>query len=78
MNLVHESSPPPGNSPRLKFSYEFSFTLSSFWGDRVFDSSPTCLVGCAGSEGFTIFGVLFGPLVPCAYDFSLKASLGEC
>ena len=45
--------------------------------DGVFESSPTCLVGSAGSEGFIIFGVFFGPLVPCAYDLSLRASSGE-
>ena len=33
-------------------------------------------MGSAGSKGFLIFGGFFGPLVPCAYDFSLRASLG--
>ena len=43
-----------GSTLRLRFSCEFSFTLSSFLGDRFFDSSPTFLVVSAGSEGFLI------------------------
>ena len=75
-SLVCGSSP-PGYTPRLSFYCEFSFTLSYFLGDIVFESSTNCLVGREGSEGFLIFGVFFDPLVPCAYDFYLRASLGE-
>ena len=60
---------PPGSTPMLSFSCEFSFTLSYFLGDRVFESSPTCLVGSAGSEDFLTFVFFFGTLVLCAYDF---------
>ena len=63
--------------PKLSFFCKFSFTLSYFWGGGVFESSPTCLVGSAGSESSLILRVLFAPLVPCAYDFSLRASSGE-
>ena len=33
-------------------------------------------MGSAGSEGFLILGGFFGPLVPCLYYLSLRASLG--
>ena len=46
-------------------------------GEAFFESSPTCLVGSAGSEGFLTLGGLFGPLVHCAYDLSLRDSLEE-
>ena len=67
----------PVTTTRLRFSCEFTFTLRSFWGGGVFDYSPTYLVVSAGCEGFIIFVVFFGPLVPYAYDLSLRAFLGE-
>ena len=50
--------------------------MSYFGGGGGFESSPTCLVGNAVSEGFLILGFFFGPLFPCAYYFSLRDSLG--
>ena len=46
----------PVYTPRLRFYFGFSFTLSYFWRDGVFESSPTCIVGSSGSEGFPILG----------------------
>ena len=62
----------PGSTSRLIFSCGFSFNLNYFLGGGVFESSPTCRMGNAESENFLILGGLFGPLVPCAYYFSLR------
>ena len=67
----------PGTLPRLMFCCELSFSLSSFSGDWVFDITVSCLERSAGSEKVLIFGVFFRPLVPFAYYFSIRATLGK-
>ena len=46
----------PGYTPRIRFSCEVSFTLSFFPGDEVSESTPTCIVGSAGSGFFHHLG----------------------
>ena len=68
-----------GSTLRLRFSCEFSFTLSSFSGDRIL-LSPLLLVlwEVQGLSFSNFWGFLcsFGPLFLCAYDLSLRDSLG--
>ena len=67
----------PGTLPRLMFCCELSFSLGYFSGDWGFDLTVSCLVRSAGSEKVLVFGGFFRPLVPCAYDFSIRETLGK-
>ena len=51
--------------------------MSSLSEYRGFDLTVSCPVRIPGSEKVPIFGVFFRPLVPCAYDFSIRATLGK-
>ena len=67
----------PGTFPRLMFCCELSFSLGSFSGDWGFDITFSCFVRSAGFEKVVIFGGFFRTLVPCAYDLSIRATLGK-